>query len=216
MRAKVAVATVQGKAYFLIVNQLKQRSISFVSLLPGESVPAQIRVVVTTPQEQPLINHPRTVSYSPETDPDIMGSEVVKRLQGKETYDVVIIGVDPGEVVGVAAVADGAIIETENCIGTQQTLNSIKNILKTLNTQKSAVTIKIGNGVPVYRELLGALDRSLPRQVTLEVVEEAGTNKRSHGFKNGRTLRHVVSALRIAERKGYIYSRRKPTLELDS
>jgi hypothetical protein len=215
MRAKVAVATVQGKAYFLIVNELKQRSIPFVSLIPGESVPAQIRVVVTTPQEQPLINHPRTLAYSPEADPDVMGSEVIKRLQGKEIYETVTIGVDPGEVVGVAVVADGAIIETENCIGTQETLNSIKNILKTIDAQKSVVTVKIGNGVPVYRELLGALDGALPRQVTLEVVGEAGTNKHARGLKNGRTLRHVVSALRIAERKGHIYSRRKPTLEFD-
>ena len=48
MRAKVAVATVQGKAYFLIVNELKQRSIPFVSLIPGESVRVEIRGVITT------------------------------------------------------------------------------------------------------------------------------------------------------------------------
>ncbi len=40
MKAKVAVATVQGKVYFLVVNELKERSIPFLSLIPGQSVPS--------------------------------------------------------------------------------------------------------------------------------------------------------------------------------
>ncbi len=39
MKEKVAVATVQGKAYFLIVNELREQNIPFISLVPGESVP---------------------------------------------------------------------------------------------------------------------------------------------------------------------------------
>ncbi len=48
MKEKVAVATVQGKAYFLIVNQLKEQDIPFISLVPGQSVPAKITLVITT------------------------------------------------------------------------------------------------------------------------------------------------------------------------
>ena len=44
MKEKVAVATVQGKAYFLIVNKLREQDIPFISLVPGESVPAKITV----------------------------------------------------------------------------------------------------------------------------------------------------------------------------
>ena len=41
MKEKVAVATVQGKAYFLIVNALREQNIPFVSLVPGQSVPSR-------------------------------------------------------------------------------------------------------------------------------------------------------------------------------
>ncbi len=48
MKEKVAVATVQGKAYFLLVNKLKEKNIPFISLVPGESVPVKITLVITT------------------------------------------------------------------------------------------------------------------------------------------------------------------------
>ena len=58
---------------------------------------------------------------------------------------------DPGEVFGVAVIADEAVIDTENCFSIEETLNKIKNILKTVDFSRSAVSVKIGSGVPVYR-----------------------------------------------------------------
>lgn len=52
MKGKVAVATVQGKAYFQIVNALKENDIKFVSVIPGESVPPRARLVITTEDEK--------------------------------------------------------------------------------------------------------------------------------------------------------------------
>jgi len=209
MRAKVAVATVQGKAYFLIVNELKQRNIPFVSLIPGESVRVEIRGVITTAQEKHLISHHKILVYDPETEPELLGSEVFKILQGKEIYEQIVIGVDPGEVFGLAVIGDEAVIDTENCFSIKETLNKIKNILKTVDFSRSAVMVKIGSGVPVYRNLLETLDDELPPQVSMEIVGEAGTNRYTHEVKNRRGLRHMVSATRIARRPGYVYSRRK-------
>ena len=59
MNFKVAVATVSGKAYFLLVNELKEKNIPFLSLVPGDPVPAEAKVVITTEQEKRLINHER-------------------------------------------------------------------------------------------------------------------------------------------------------------
>ena len=60
MKEKEAVATVQGKAYFLIVNELREQSIPFISLVPGESVPAKMTLVLTTEKEKHLINHEKS------------------------------------------------------------------------------------------------------------------------------------------------------------
>jgi hypothetical protein len=146
-------------------------------------------------------------------EPEVLGSAVVKVLLGKDVYETLVIGVDPGEVTGLAVIADGAVIETENCFSVKETLNSIQNILKTIDDQKSSITVKIGSGVPVYKKLMEALDETLPSEVTLEIVGEAGTNGRAHGAKHVRGLRHIVSAIHIAERAGYVYSRRKTTFE---
>ena len=209
MRAKVAVATVQGKAYFLIVNELKKRNIPFISLIPGEPVPIETRAVITTEKEKPLINHGKILVYNGETEPDIIGSEVVKILQGKEAYETVVAGVDPGAVFGVAVIADGEVIDTENCFSVKEVVDKIRNVLKTIDASKTAVTIRVGNGVPVYKHLLEMLDDTLPAQVALEVVSEAGTNHYAREAKHRRGLRHIVSAMRIAGRAGYAYSRRK-------
>jgi hypothetical protein len=66
MKEKVAVATVQGKAYFLIVNKLKEQNIPFISLVPGESVPAKITMVITTEQETHLVNHEKILIFTAE------------------------------------------------------------------------------------------------------------------------------------------------------
>jgi hypothetical protein len=215
MRPRVAVATVQGKAYFFIVNELKRRNIHFLSLIPGDSFPMEIRVVITTQTEKPLITHSKILVYDPKTDPAGLGSEVVKVLRGKEKYEKIIIGVDPGEVFGVAVIADGAVVDAENCFSTQETSNYIKSTLKTVDFSGTTVTVKVGSGVPVFRDLLEVLDDELPSEVSLEIVGEAGTNRYIREVKNRRGLRHMVSATRIARRPGHVYPRRN-LLEGDS
>lgn len=52
MKEKVAVATIQGKAYFKIVNALKEQNIAFNSIIPGTTIPPRIKIVITTEQEK--------------------------------------------------------------------------------------------------------------------------------------------------------------------
>jgi hypothetical protein len=209
MKAKVAVATVAGKAYFLLVSELKERDIDFLSLVPGDSVPAEAKVVITTEKEKPLISHERILIYNPATEPGAVVNEAVKILQGKESYEKLTIGVDPGKVTGLAVVADGRVNETKICSSIPEVLNEVKNIVKNVDTASTTVTVKIGNGVPLHKELLALLDFSLPPEVVLEVVSEAGTDKLAKRDKHRRGLRDIASAIRIAGRAGYLYPRGK-------
>ena len=209
MKAKVAVATISGKAYFLIVNKLRERDIAFLSLIPGEPVPTEVKAVITTEKEKHLINHEKILVYDSETEPDTIVNEALKILQGKEFYEKIVIGIDPGEVFGLAAIADGRVNETENCFSIQEVLNMIRNIIKSVDSSSTVVSIKIGNGVPAYKDLLETLDSALPLQVVLEVVSEAGTSRSLDEDKHRRGLRDIASAIRIAGRVGYIYPRRK-------
>ncbi len=209
MKGKVAVATVQGKTYFLIVNKLKERNIPFMSLVPGVTVPTEVKAVITTEQEKGRISHERILVYDGETEPDALADELVKILQGKEVYEKIVIGVDPGEVFGLAVIADGKVNETGNCFSIQEVLKKTENIIKTVDFSLTAVTIKIGSGIPTYKELIEAFDRALPPEVVLQVVSEAGTNRSLNHNKHRRGLRDIASAIRIAGRAGHVYPRRK-------
>jgi activator of 2-hydroxyglutaryl-CoA dehydratase len=131
MKEKVAVATVQGKPYFLLVKQLRENNIPFVSLVPGESVPAKVRLVITTDREKDLVKHDKVLVFHNENELDNIVNEVKKTLLGKEKYEKIVIGLDPGEATGLAVLADGKVIEQSNCYTMHEVVNTIlKSISK--------------------------------------------------------------------------------------
>ena len=209
LKEKVAIATVEGKAYFLIVNELREQNIPFISLVPGESVPAEVKVIITTEKEKHLVKNEKILILASEDELDNLVNEVKRILQGKEAYEKILIGIDPGNAIGLAVIADGKVIEEGNCFSTQEVINSIIKTIRNVNSTVTGVSVKIGNGVPVYKELVEALDDALPSAVVLEVVSEAGTNRPLKKNKRSRRIRHISSAIRIAGRTGYIIPRRK-------
>jgi len=209
MKAKVAVSTVSGKTYFLIVNELRERNMDFLSLVPGDPVPAEAKAVITTEKEKHLINHEKILVYNDKTAPSTVVNEVVKVLRGKESYEKIVVGVDPGEVFGLAVIADGKVTETGNFFSVQEVLDKIKRVKRDFAVFSTVFSVKIGNGIPAYKTILETLDAMLPPEVVLEVVSEAGTDRYIDEKKHRRGLRDIVSAIRIAGRVGHVYSRRK-------
>jgi len=211
MKAKIAVATVSGKAYYLIVSELKRKNTPFLSLTPNDPIPMEIKVVITTEGERHLINHEKILVYQDDMEPEALINEALQILQGKEYYEKIVIGVDPGEVFGLAVLADGKVIETGNCFSVEETLDKIKNVLRNLGkTSITSVLVKVGDGVPAYKErLLRVFDNALPTNVTLESVSEVGTDRYLSETKHRRGLRDIISAIRIAGRNGHPFPRRK-------
>ena len=209
MKAKVAVATVSGKTYFFIVNELRERNMDFLSLVPGAPVPAEAKAVITTEKEKHLINHERILVYTEKAGPITVVNEAVKVLQGKESYEKIVVGIDPGEVFGLAVLADGKVTETGNCYSVQEVLDKIISVIKNFAVFSTVFSVKMGNGIPAHKTILETLDAALPHEVVLEVVSEAGTDRNIDEKKHRRGLRDIVSAIRIAGRVGYVYSRKK-------
>jgi ABC-type sugar transport system ATPase subunit len=209
MKAKTAVATVSGKDYYLIVDELKKRNIPFLSLNPYEPIPVGIKVVITTEKEKSLLRHEKVLVYKEGDQPEALINEALKTIQGRGYFEKITIGVDPGEVFGLAVLADGKVIKTENCFSVKETLGKIQNILKNIkNMHASSISVKVGDGVPQYKEkLLCALDEELPSNVALMSVEEAGTDRCLNDAKHRRGLRDIVSAIQIAGRSGQRYRR---------
>ena len=211
MKARIAVATISGKAYYLIINELKRKNLQFLSLTPSETVPLEINVVITTEKERSLIKHENVLVYKDGMDLELLVNEALQMVQGKKNYEKIVVGVDPGKVSGLAILADGKIVETGNCFSIEETAKRIANILKRFKSSPTAsFSVKIGDGVPRYREkLFQVLDEALPLNVVFESVSEAGTNRYISETKHRRGLRDIVSAIKIAGRNGYRFPRRK-------
>jgi hypothetical protein len=162
MKEKVAVATVQGKAYFFIVNKLREQGIVFISLVPGESVPVKMNLVLTTEQEKHLINHEQILIFHGKDELDLLVDQVKILLLGKTAFQKLIIGIDPGFATGKVVIADGKVIEEGNCFSNKELITSILKTLRNVNFEVTSVSVKIGNGVPFYKEMLEGLDNDLP------------------------------------------------------
>lgn len=207
-KAEIALATVSGKAYYLLVRELKRRKVPFLSLKPGDTVPLNVKAVITTGKERSLVTHPKVLVFDEETGVAEVVNEAIRAVQGKQNYENLVIGVDPGRTIGVAALGDGKLLEALKCSSLDETTNTILTILK--RVPAAAKTVKIGNGAPTQtKELLKSLDEALPGDATLEVVCEAGTSQLARETTHRREARDTLSALKIAERKGRVYARRR-------
>ncbi len=210
MEAKIAVATVSGKAYYIIVNELKARGLEFLSLTPYESIPLTVQVVITTEKERGLINHPNVLVYHEESSASKLVDEATKLLRGKTTFETIAVGVDPGKTFGIAVLSDGDILETLTCVSLEETVSTITEIFG--KHQAAAKAVKVGNLAPEYAvELLPLLDKALPKDVAIETVHEEGTSRLGRQTIHKRGLRHAVAAVKIAERRGQAYQRQGAT-----
>jgi hypothetical protein len=211
MKANVAVATTSGKAYYLIVNELRRRNLPFISLTPSEEIPIEIKIVITTEKEKPLIKHEKILVYKDGIEPEELINEALQILHGKDEYEKLVIGVDPGEIFGLAVLADGKVVETGNCFSVEETVDKILRFLRNFGKMSVAsFSVKVGDGVPAYKEkLLRSLDDALPLNVMLESVSEVGTDRYLNRTKHRRGLRDIASAIRIAGRNGQKFPRRR-------
>ena len=210
MEAKIAVATVSGKAYYFIVNELKSRGLDFLSLTPYESIPLTVQVVVTTEKELAFIKHPKVLAYREGASASELVDEATKLVRGKTTFETIAVGVDPGKTFGIAVLSDGDILKTLTCMSLDETVNAVADIFS--KHQAAVKVVKVGNLAPEYTaELLPLMDKVLPKDVTVEVVHEAGTSRLGRQTVHKRGLRHVIAAVKIAERQGQAYQRQGAT-----
>lgn len=208
MKAKIAVVTVSGRAYYKLVNELKKRSLPFLSLTPYEVVPLDIAVVLTTSKETHLIKRSKVVIYNENDDPAPVVNDAVRIVEGRRPPDTISVGIDPGKTFGLAILGDGRVLETFTCASTQKTVNTI---LKVLETSAAPVRIvKVGGGAPsCTRKLLPLLDKTLPKDIAIEIVSEAGTSRFIGDNLHRRGSRDAMSAVKIAERRGHLFQRRE-------
>jgi len=207
MSSKIAVATVSGKAYYLLVNELRQRKLLFLSCIPDKPIPPSIQVVITTETERPAVKYPNVLVYNPESEPSEIIDEAIRIIQSKEAYKEVTVGIDPGKNFGVAVLGDGRILKKTQSFSLEKAVDTVLMEIKKNPAQKRRV--KVGNGIPeLAEEIASRLNTALPDDVSIELVSEVGTSiLKSDGSKRKAT--DADSAIEIARKNGQIKTRRK-------
>lgn len=201
MKAKIAVATVSGKAYYFLVNELKRKKLPFLSLKPTDHIPFDIKVVITTEKEQHQVIHPNIITYKDNSDPAAVVAEAARIVQGKTSYEKIVVGIDPGKTFGIAVLGDGKVIETANGSSAEETFRIVKDVLKKIPA--NAFVVRVGDSAPTYAEdLVRLLDGDSPENVAIEMVCEAGTTRLSTELPNRKGAKDVISAIKIAGRFG--------------
>lgn len=207
MKAKIAVATVNGRAYYQLVTELQRKRLPFLSLKPWDPIPLHIKVVLTTEEESHQVSHPQIIIFGQDSNPEAVVDEAILIVQGKQGYEKVVVGVDPGKTYGIAILGDNKVLATLTSSNVDEASHLVVDSLKRFPAEVKVV--RVGNGPPEYTQtLLDSLDKALPEETLVEIVSEAGTSRLTNKSVNRRVLKDAVSAIKIAGRNGRILSRK--------
>lgn len=194
----VAVATLSGSAYYELVEELKKRGITFISLNPNSKIPIHINLVLTTREEHHLLDHPNVISYDEGEDLAEIIDRAIQLAYGIQEVRKVTIGVDPGKKWGVSAIADERVIHSNEYISMKDVEGKIQDLITKIAAEEYVV--KVGNGSePYHSQLISRLNELLPREVIIESVQEEGTS--SSLIRKSRRI-NAESAERISSRRG--------------
>ncbi len=188
----LGLLTTDFRLYHDLVSVLKERDIPFASLSFNEPVPAEVAVVLTSPEEAHQIDFEPRVQCD---DVEDAVSQALQILRGVTSYREVIVGVDPGPRPGVAILGDGEVIESRTASSPEAVRDILLGVLR--NYDGEVFTVRIGHGDPTNRNrILNALSET---GVRAEIVDERGTTRRDRRRDDAR---NIESATNIATARG--------------
>ncbi len=172
MRKVLGVLTEDFRLYHDLVAALRARDVPFVSLSFSRKIPENVGAIVTSPSEAGRIRRPNVI---PVGDLDAAIAKARQALQGKTSWDELLVGIDPGAEPGVAVVGDGKVLEARIAEAPEAVARIVREALGTFPAGRHR--IRVGHGDPTNRNrILNALDRE---GLVAEIVDEAGTTERT-------------------------------------
>lgn len=202
--SKVAVVTEQPKIFHLVVKRLKELDIPFYSLVPGEKIPSDVVIILTSKKEVEKISPTNAHVIATDFDEDDIRAAILKVkviLAGYRNKAPIIIGIDPGDVYGVVAAFGGKIIDTSLFYSSYEIIKYINLVQKTLNSfSDGTLIIRVGSGSPLHQRQLFRYFKDVSLQATYEIVDETYTT-----LTRAKTKRKdITAAILISKKKGKV------------
>lgn len=199
----MAVATLDGRAYYRITALMKEMGIPFYNVLPGEKLRAGTRLVFSTEKERPSIKHDKVICLEEFQDVYAMKERILSHLYG-DGEDSLLIGIDPGRRTGLAVCYRQRMVSGEVLNSLDEAIKRVARLIHSTHAKKKVV--RIGNGEPdLAEEMARSLSRLLRGSAIIELVDERGTSSLSIMKQHKRVMRDQRSAMMIALRQGKRY-----------
>jgi len=183
----IVVATADFEVYHAVVNELRDRGVSFTTVEPHEPLPADASVLVTDAGADVGDVSVPVVRADPD-DPRRAVEDVLAVLRGEDGRTVV--GIDPGERPGIAVLVDDVVVAAF-----QVPESEAPAVVEAEVADAPDPLVRIGDGA----RLVGARvvdDLSVP----VELVDETGTTP--YLGTGARGMGDVLAAVNIARIEG--------------
>jgi len=199
------VATLYGKPYYKIICALKSLGLQFDSVSPEEAAVLNPQLVITTKEEKSTVGRGNILLDSElDDEPALVKAKILRSLMGMYQDDQLVIGIDPGRRIGVAAFYLQKEIESQVLTSIQGVVDLVTVLVKGTKSRKKLV--RIGDGNPAMaRNIANKIYARFKDRVIIEFVNEHGTSAVRALDSNRRGIRDRLSARAIALRKGRLF-----------
>jgi len=176
--------------------------LSFDSILPEEILNYSDYLIFTTREEAPkkyekLLLH-EDIS---ELHPIVIRGMMMQKLNLDFEEEVLILGVDPGQRIGLSIFYYGVEIGSSFHSSIDELVSYIIGVLGGLRAKRKI--LKIGNGnMKIAQEIVTTLNLKFCSSFELEFVDEHKTSLKIKNF-NQRGKRDMLSAKYISQREGF-------------
>lgn len=168
----IGIMTADFRFFYELVQMLKDHHEPFVALDFDEDVPVNVGVVVTTREERPKVRFHRVVA---ESSPAMAYKLAHSRLKGREKFDTMVVGIDPGRRPGLAIIGDGRVLFAETVGSPEAVADEVVRFGRGVIHDR--LLARVGHGDPTNRD---RVIRSIWNVVDdVEVVDERGTTRRT-------------------------------------
>ncbi len=187
-RNVIGILTADVRLYYDLARFMRSRNMRFRLLDFNGSIPLDIGVILSSPEELDSIRFSPKIAVS---DIETALRQALQAMNGLEDSAVLVIGVDPGPEPGIAAILSDRIIETRHAQSPEQAADIIRGILSDYSYSQSV--LRMGDGSPVHRDRILELVAGSFNYV--EIVDEARTSSCIRGY-------HKEAAIKIAKCDG--------------
>ncbi len=171
---------------------LEHHAIPVLGLAPGEPVPPSVRVLLNGPREDK-----RSQPVGPSREATLLAilAALDERPTARGGYDRVVIGVDPGDVTGLALLADDRVLLVAEEHSPAEAANRVVKWTKGISARLWEV--HIGDGVPEAAANTAQAFAHRLRDARVLIVPEEGTSS----LAVETVSRHTDAAIVIARRE---------------